>query len=83
MGRHRNNGRVRPVKCLFCHKRLYYVGDAKYRKEYQITLLSSDGDYNETYYAHEKCWEEHIHPPPDEEDNPDLRWVETFKREGR
>jgi hypothetical protein len=49
----------RPVKCVFCKKAMYYVGDPRHEPEIKIWLSSSEKmDYEySTYYAHKSCLE--------------------------
>ena len=46
---------IRPVKCLFCRKQMFYREDPKYKPEVRLTI---DFDFGmvTTYYSHLQCW---------------------------
>lgn len=51
--------RVKPrhVYCLICSKRMLYIGQSGYKKEYSLSLHDPEKrDDTHQYYVHQRCW---------------------------
>lgn len=51
-------GKKRPVKCCFCKKQLYYVGNKKHEPEVKLEVSRNYKDWIEDLYAHKRCYNE-------------------------
>ena len=50
---------IRPVKCLLCHKQMFYKNDFGWEPEHRIDI-SDDGKTGDYYYVHRRCWDAFI-----------------------
>lgn len=54
---------VRPVRCFFCSKPMFYSGDSRHEPEVFVSASSDNRNViePECFYAHLKCWNTLIH----------------------
>lgn len=55
---------VRPVRCWFCNRQMFYVGEPEHEPEVQVetTCYSKETDQREVFYAHVTCWNVAVRP---------------------
>lgn len=47
---------VRPAKCHFCDKPLFYAGDPRHEPEVHVIVEARNETIDHGFYAHVRCW---------------------------
>lgn len=48
---------VRPVRCFFCRKPMFYSGDERHVPEVRVEIFKEGGySIDSEFYAHQTCW---------------------------
>lgn len=53
---------IRPVKCLFCQKKMYYIEHPKWEKELQVEFINEEWvitTLSSNKYMHNRCYQEY------------------------
>ncbi len=48
---------VRPVRCFYCGKRMYYDGEPGFEPELRL-IVQQWGETTDSYYLHKRCWDD-------------------------
>jgi hypothetical protein len=53
---------VRPVKCHFCKRRMYYSNDVRHEPEVRIDIIdgAQTDKHIDYFYAHKKCYRKYF-----------------------